>query len=67
MFRQTVRKLRRSPAFTLTSILVLAIGIGATSAIFSVVYGVLIQPLPYLEAERLIALTHRTENTGQAR
>ena len=45
MFRQTLRTLRRSPAFTLTSILVLAIGIGATSAIFSVVYGVLIQPL----------------------
>ena len=67
MFRQTLRKLRRSPAFTLTSILVLAIGIGATSAIFSVVYGVLIQPLPYFEPERLIALTHRMENTGQAR
>jgi predicted permease len=67
MFRQTVRKLRRAPAFTLTSILVLAIGIGATSAIFSVVYGVLIRPLPYPQPERLIALTHRTENTGQAR
>jgi putative ABC transport system permease protein len=67
MFRQTLRKLRRSPVFTLTSILVLAIGIGATSAIFSVVYGVLIQPLPYPQPERLIALTHRTENTGQAR
>jgi putative ABC transport system permease protein len=66
MFRQTLRKLRRSPAFTLTSILVLAIGIGATSAIFSVVYGVLIQPLPYFEPDRLIALTHRMENTGQA-
>jgi putative ABC transport system permease protein len=68
MFRQTLRKLRRSPAFTLTSILVLAIGIGATSAIFSVVYGVLIQPLPYPQPERLIALTHQAaENTGQAR
>lgn len=67
MVRQTLRKLRRSPAFTLTSILVLAIGIGATSAIFSVVYGVLIQPLPYPQPERLVALTHRSENTGQAR
>ena len=67
MFRQTLRKLRRSPAFTLTSILVLAIGIGATSAIFSVVYGVLIQPLPYPQPERLIALTHRTGNTGEGR
>lgn len=50
MFPQTLRTLRRSPAFTLTSILVLAIGIGATSAIFTVVYGVLIQPLPYPRA-----------------
>jgi predicted permease len=67
MFRQTFRTLRRSPAFTLTSVLVLAIGIGATGAIFSVVYGVLIQPLPYPQPERLIALTHRMENTGAAR
>jgi predicted permease len=67
MFRQAFRKLRRSPAFTLTSILVLAIGIGATSAIFTVVYGVLLQPLPYPQPERLVALTHRMENTGQAR
>ena len=67
MFRQTLRKLGRAPAFTLTSVLVLAIGIGATSAIFSVVYGVLIQPLPYFQPERLIAVTHRTENTGQAK
>jgi hypothetical protein len=67
MFRQILRKLRRSPAFTLTSIVVLAIGIGATSAIFSVVYGVSIQPPPYAQPERLIALTHRAENTSQAR
>ena len=46
MFRQTLRKLRRSPSFTLTSILVLAVGIGATSAIYSVIHGVLLQPLP---------------------
>jgi len=67
MFRHTVRKLCRFPGFTLTSILVLAMGIGATSAIFSVVYGVLIQPLPYPQPERLITLTHRSENTHQAR
>jgi predicted permease len=67
MFRQTLRRLRRTPAFTMTSILVLAIGIGATSAIFSVVYGVLIQPLPYPQPDRLIALTHRSASTGQAR
>jgi predicted permease len=65
--RQTLRKLRRSPSFALTTILVLAVGIGATSAIFSVIYGVLIQPLPYPQPQRLIALTHRSERSGQDR
>jgi putative ABC transport system permease protein len=67
MLRQSVRKLRRSPAFTLTSILVLAVGIGATSAIYSVIHGVLLQPLPYPQPDRLIALTHRADGTGQVR
>lgn len=65
--RQTLRKLGRSPSFALTTILVLAIGIGATSAIFSVIYGVLIQPLPYPQPQRLIALTHRSQSSGQDR
>ena len=64
--RQTLRRLRRSPAFALTTIVVLGTGIAATSAIFSVVYGVLIQPLPYPQPQRLIALTHRSSN-GQDR
>ena len=65
--RQTLRRLRRSPSFALTTIAVLAMGIAATSAIFSVVYGVLIQPLPYPQPQRLIALTHRSESSGQDR
>jgi hypothetical protein len=57
--RQTLRRLVNAPGFTLTTVLTLAIGIGATTAIFSVVNGVLLKPLPYPESERLVALTHR--------
>ncbi len=49
-----VRMLFRSWTFTATAIIALALGIGATSAIVSVVYGVLLKPLPYREAEQLV-------------
>jgi putative ABC transport system permease protein len=58
--RQTLRRLLRAPGFTVASVLTLAIGIGATVAIFSVVNGVLIKPLPFPESDRLVALTHRS-------
>jgi predicted permease len=47
------RSLKRQPAFAITAVLTIALGIGATSAIFSVVYAVLLRPLPYTDAARL--------------
>src|SRR5689334_22543906 len=52
--RQAVRALRRTPTFTVAVVAVLALGIGATTAMFSVVYGVLLRPLPFAEPERLV-------------
>ena len=51
-----MRSLRRAPAFALTTVLTLAIGIGANTAIFSAVDGVLLKPLPYANADRLMTL-----------
>lgn len=56
--RYTVRRLTANPGFTAVSILTLALGIGASTAIFSVIESVLLKPLPYPGADRLIALVH---------
>jgi predicted permease len=58
-FRQTLRSLWRTPAYTVTALVILALGIGATSAIFSVLYGVLLRPLPFPEPERIHLLSRQ--------
>ena len=55
--RITIRHLLKSPGFTATTVLMLALGIGATTAIFSIVEGVLLRPLPFPHSERLVQLS----------
>ncbi|HZM58883.1 MAG TPA: ABC transporter permease [Vicinamibacterales bacterium] len=63
--RYGARTLRKQPGFTLVAVLTMAIGIGATTAIFSVVNGILIKPLPFAESDRLIALVHQAPGVNQ--
>jgi putative ABC transport system permease protein len=57
-----VRMLQKNPGFTIVAILSLALGIGATTAVFSVVYGVLVNPYPYANSDRMVHLTvHETK------
>ncbi|HEY7284714.1 MAG TPA: ABC transporter permease, partial [Vicinamibacterales bacterium] len=55
--RYTLVMMRRARAFTAAALATLALGIGATSAVFSVVYGVLLRPLPYPDADRLVRVS----------
>ena len=65
--RYAARELRRRPGFALTAVLSLALGIGATSAVFSVVYGVLINPFPYVGADRMMQISLRDNGRPLAR
>src|SRR5713226_5457829 len=57
-FRHVLRRLARTPMITLITALTLAVGIGANSAIFTVIDGILLKPLPYPHPNELIDLTH---------
>ena len=61
---QVVRRLSRAPLFTAITLLTLAIGVGANTAIFSVVEGVLLKPLPYPHPEQLIGVWHTAPGIG---
>jgi len=63
--RYGIRTLAKRPSFTAIAILTLALGIGASTAIFSVVDGVLLKPLPYPDAERIVQLREVSERGGK--
>jgi predicted permease len=65
--RYAARQLRRNPAFAAVSVLTLALGIGASTAIFSVVYGVLLRPLPYPDSNRIMAVFEVTSKGRPSR
>ena len=62
--RHTVRALVRSPGFTAIAVATLALGIGANIAVFTLVNGILIHPLPYPESERLVGMWHTAPGMG---
>src|SRR5215469_6378076 len=56
--KQVLRRLARTPMFTAVTLLTLAVGVGANTAVFSVLDGVLLKPLPYPHADELVGVWH---------
>ena len=67
MFRlpQTVRRLLKAPSFTITAVIILGFGIGANTAIFSLINATLLKPLPYADPERLVMISMPYQNDPQ--
>ena len=65
-FRHTLRQLLKNPGFSLTAIISLALGIGATTAVFSVVYAILMNPYPYASPDRMVHM-RLTDTNNQPR
>jgi len=63
--RYSLRQLRKNPGFSVVAVLTLAIGIGATSAMFSVVNGVILRPLPYPRPEGLVQVVEIVPRFGR--
>jgi len=65
--KSTLRQLLKSPGFTLVAVLTLALGIGANTAVFTVVDGILLQPLPWPDSHRVLSLWEGNPTKGHAR
>ncbi len=63
-YRQTLRRLIGSPGFFAVALVTLALGVGANAAVFSVVHGVLLKPLPYQDPDELVGLWHEAPGLG---
>jgi putative ABC transport system permease protein len=65
--RRGFKLLRKSPGFTLAAVLTLALGIGATSAIFSVLHSIVLRPLPFPDSEQLVSVQEVNQRDGRTR
>jgi hypothetical protein len=63
--RQSLRALMRAPAFTLSALITLALGIGAAGAIFAIVSAVVLRPLPFPRPDRLVQVLETTQITPE--
>src|SRR5918995_39697 len=66
-FRVGARSFLRTPRFTVPAVLALALGIGATTAIFSVIRGVMLEPLPYRDPDRIVVVWENNQRRNRPR